>query len=234
MEATRDNTIVIIPAYNEARAIGGVVRGVAAAGFRALVIDDGSSDDTQKEALDNGAMVVRNKKNSGKGLSVREGAGYVLDKTNYEWMIFMDGDGQHHPEDIPNLISATAGNDADIVIGNRMAETKTMPSVRYWTNRFMSWVLSRMCGQCIPDSQCGFRLIGVAAFKKMELMTDKYDIESEVLIEAAKNHLKIVSVPVRTIYGNEVSAINPVRDTIKFLRLIHKHYSVRKGSLRTK
>lgn len=225
MEARTDNTIVVIPSYNEARTIGKIVKDIVNMNLSVLVIDDGSYDNTEREALDHGAMVIRHTENLGKGVSVREGVQYVLRKTNYKWMIMMDGDGQHDPGDIPTFMSVTKTEDVDIVIGNRMLQTKTMPSSRYWTNKFTSWVLSKICGQDIPDSQCGYRLIKVEALKSLKLTTDKYDIESEIIVEAAEDDLKIKSVPIRTIYGEEVSSINPVRDTIKFFELVRKYHN---------
>jgi glycosyltransferase involved in cell wall biosynthesis len=223
MEATVKNTIVLIPSYNESRTIGKVVRDITGIGLNVLVIDDGSIDNTEREALDGGAMVIRNRMNIGKGYALREGFKQVFEKMNYEWLIMMDGDGQHHPEDIPALMDATKDDDIDLVNGNRMLYTRNMPFIRYGTNRFTSWVLSSMCGQEIPDSQCGFRLIRIDALKKIDLTSDKYDIESEILIKAARQGLKIRSVPVATIYGDEVSGINRVRDTIRFFRLIFKY-----------
>jgi len=234
MEARADNTIVMIPSYNEGRTIGSIVRDIIEMGFSVLVVDDGSVDGTQHEALDNGALVLRNKENLGKGLAVREGVKYILKKMNCHWMVIMDGDGQHHPEDIPRLMKSTHEKGVDMVIGNRMHETHSMPSLRYWTNRFTSFIISRLCRQNIPDSQCGFRLVSVDSMKKMELFTDRYDIESEMLIEAAKKKMKIISVPIKTIYGEEVSEINPFRDTIKFFSLIFKHYFGENGIRRKK
>jgi len=221
MEARVDNTVVLIPSYNEARTIGSIVRDITALGFSVLVIDDGSADKTQKEALDNGAMVIRNKENLGKGGSIREGIGYVLNKMSYKWMILMDGDGQHHPEDIPFLIEAASRPDrVDIIVGNRMHETKTMPTIRYLTNKLTSWIISMLCGQKIPDTQCGFRLLRVDPLKNMNLTSDRYDIETEMLLEGAKMGLKIKSVSIRTIYGNEESQIHPVHDTVRFFGII--------------
>jgi glycosyltransferase involved in cell wall biosynthesis len=222
MESRKNNTIVVIPSYNEYRTIGDIVRNIVRMGLSILVVDDGSIDNTERIALDNGALVIRHKQNLGKGLSVRQGISYVLDKTNFEWMIIMDGDGQHHTEDIPALISATHDEEVDIVIGNRMHETTTMPSARYWANRLMSWVVSKMCRQDIPDTQCGYRLVNVAALKKLKLTSKKFDIESEMLIQAAESNMKIKSVPIQTIYGEETSRINPIRDAIKFIALILK------------
>ena len=231
MGSRNDNTIVLIPSYNEARTIGSIVSLLASAGLSVLVIDDGSADNTERQALDSGAMVIRHKTNLGKGVSVRSGLKHILDKMNYEWIVMMDGDGQHHPEDVAVLMEATRESDADIVIGNRMGQTHNMPSARYLTNKFTSWVLSKMCGQMVPDSQCGFRLMRADALRGLKLESDKYDIESEMIIQAASNGLKIVSAPVQTIYGDESSSINPVRDTIKFFQLISKH-SMSRNALR--
>ncbi|MEA3489899.1 MAG: glycosyltransferase family 2 protein [Candidatus Omnitrophota bacterium] len=225
MGSTKDNTIVVIPSYNEARTIGGIVSDIVEMGLSVLVIDDGSVDNTERIALDSGAMVIRHRRNLGKGNSVREGIRYVLEKTRFEWMIIMDGDGQHHTEDVPGLMKATREEETDIVIGNRMQETKTMPPSRYWTNRFMSWVLSVLCGQRILDTQCGYRLIKVGSLKKLKLISKKYDIESEMLLQAAERGMTIKSVPIQTIYGEEISKIDPVRDTIKFFKLVLRHYS---------
>lgn len=219
-----DNTIAVIPSYNEARNIGRVVRTISDMGMTVLVIDDGSVDSTERIALDNGAIVIRHKKNRGKGYSVREGMCHVVHKTKFEWMIMMDGDGQHHPEDIPSLMDAAADDAADMVIGNRMLDVKTMPPVRFWTNKFTSWVVSGICRQYVPDSQCGYRLLRVEGLKKLTLLSDKYDIESEMLIQAARRGLKIRSARIQTIYGDEVSKIHPLKDTIRFFRLIIKHH----------
>lgn len=219
-----DNTIVVIPSYNEARTIGSVVDDIVSMGLTVLVVDDGSTDDTEKTALDGGAMVIRNKKNMGKGNSIRYAIKYVTEKTNFEWIAMMDGDAQHHPEDLPILMNAAKDAEADLVTGNRMGRTDNMPAMRYWTNRFMSFVISSICRQKIPDTQCGYRLVKVSAIKKITLESGRYDIESEMLIQAAHEGLKIVSVPVQTIYGDEMSAIRPFRDTLRFFALLVKYY----------
>lgn len=224
MESRINNTIVVIPSYNEARTIGDIVGNIVEMGLTVLVIDDGSVDATERIALDAGAMVLRHRKNLGKGYSVRQGIRYVIEKTNFEWMIMMDGDGQHHTEDIPILMEASKDGDVNIVSGNRMMQTKSMPSMRYWTNRFTSLVISSMCHQKIPDTQCGYRLVRVEALKDMKLESYKYDIESEMLIQAARKNMKIRSVPIQTIYGDETSEIHPILDTLRFFALVSKYW----------
>jgi glycosyltransferase involved in cell wall biosynthesis len=222
-------TIALIPSYNEARAIGAVVQELVKMGITPLVIDDGSVDDTEREARANGAQVIKNKTNMGKGRSLREGINYVLGKTEYTWAVLMDGDGQHHPGDIPGLLEAAERENADMVLGNRMSQTKNMPLVRLLTNKFTSFVVSSLAGHKIHDSQCGFRLIKISSFKGVELVADKYDIESEMIIEAARKKMKIVSAPVRTIYGDEVSKIHPFKDTIRFIKLVRRYRAAKKG-----
>lgn len=217
------NTIVVIPSYNEAKTIGSIVRNITEMGMSVLVVDDGSTDATERAALDNGAMVIRHKRNLGKGSSVRQGIDYVSQKTRFEWVVLMDGDGQHHTEDIMALMSGARDGEADMVTGNRMQYTENMPTLRYLTNRFTSFVVSKMCRQTIPDTQCGFRIVRASALEQLRLESSRYDIESEMLIKAARQGFKIKSVSVRTIYGDEQSQINPVRDTIRFFYLVLRY-----------
>ena len=132
----------------------------------------------------------------------------------------MDGDDQHDIEDVANLIKRAHDTGADIVVGNRMEDTSGMPMMRFATNRFMSWLLSVLTGQRIPDTQCGFRLIRTEILKGIRLRSSNYDIDSEILLEAARSGRKIESVPVRTVYNNSRSRINPFIDTLRFIRLL--------------
>ncbi|MFA4992125.1 MAG: hypothetical protein WC569_06065, partial [Candidatus Omnitrophota bacterium] len=109
---------------------------------------------------------------------------------------------------------------ADIVIGNRLHNPKKMPFVRRCTNIFMSFVISFIIGERVEDSQCGYRLISRKAIGDMVLTTVKYEIESEMLIEAKRRGLKISSVNIDSIYQGEASQINPFLDTIRFIKLL--------------
>ena len=86
----------------------------------------------------------------------------------------------------------------------------------------MSFLLSAMCKQRIPDTQCGFRLIKRKVLEKIKFESTKYDLESEILIKASRMKFKIASVPIETIYRNELSRIHPVKDTIRFILLLVK------------
>ena len=91
----------------------------------------------------------------------------------------------------------------------------------------MSFMLSIIVAEKIEDSQCGYRLISKRAIEKMKLNTAKYEIESEMLLEAKKNSLKICSVNIDSIYQGESSQINPFFDTIRFIKLIINEYTRR-------
>jgi len=217
-------TCIIIPTYNEAKAIGGIVKEIISKRkFDVVVVDDGSSDKTGKIASDNGAVVIYNKTNLGKGYALKQGFKYALDN-GCDAVITMDGDGQHHYEDLDSFIDASQDPDVAIVVGNRMLEIEKMPLVRKLTNKVMSSIISLVCEQAIPDSQCGFRLIKREVLDKIDLKTDKYEIESELLIKAAKLKHKIKSVNIRTIYDGQKSQINPFVDTFRFIRFIVREY----------
>ena len=215
---------VLIPCYDVESVIGGVVKEIKNAGLDVVVIDDGSTDETEKRASEHGALVMRHVKNLGKGASLREGFDFVVRMTNFEAVIVMDGDGQHSPGDIQKFISHASRHADDIIVGNRMDLTKNMPFVRLATNRFMSSLLSVMCKQRIPDTQCGFRFIRRRVLEEIKFESDKYDIDSELLIKASRKGMKISSVPIKTIYGEEVSGIRPVRDALRFIGLLLKTY----------
>jgi len=219
-------TCVLIPSYNESRTIGKIVNEITKMGLQVLVVDDGSTDNTEKIASENGAVVMRHIKNLGKGASLKEGFNFVLKTTNFECVIIMDGDGQHNPKNIEKFVAHAEKTGADIIIGNRMTFTRDMPLLRLATNRFMSSLLSLICRQDIPDTQCGFRLIRRNVLKELTLESNKFDMESEILIKASRKKFKIDSVPIETIYRNEDSRIHPLKDTLRFLILLGKSYFV--------
>jgi glycosyltransferase involved in cell wall biosynthesis len=219
-------TCVIIPAYNEAKSIADTIKRVHTQNMDVLVIDDGSLDNSALIAEENGAIVLRNMRNKGKGASLIKGFNYCLSK-GYDAVITMDGDGQHLPEEIPLFINSALGSSAGIFIGNRMTNKKNMPFVRILTNKLMSWFLSKITKQIIPDTQCGFRLIKKEVLEKINFVTSKYETESEILIKGSRLSFKIESIPINTIYIGGKSSINPVVDALRFIGFIIKE--LRKG-----
>lgn len=210
---------VIIPTYNESKTIADLIRQVQSSGLEVIVIDDGSTDNTADIAKGSKALLLRNVKNLGKGTSLVKGYDFALAR-GFDAVISMDGDGQHSCDDLAAFMRKAESSGCAIVVGNRMSSTKQMPALRVLTNRFMSWFISLVAGQHIPDTQCGFRLVKKELLEKLNLSTSKYETESEILIQAARLGFKIESVPVRTIYSGQKSQINPFVDTLRFLRFI--------------
>ena len=216
---------MIIPAYREAGRIGVVVEGVRAFVSDVLVVDDGSPDDTAGQAERAGAIVLRHTANCGKGAALETGFRSARER-GFEFAITLDGDGQHAPSDLPAFIQEFRQSGTPVLIGTRMSDTRSMPWVRRLTNRFMSWLLSREMGQWVPDTQCGYRLYALAVVPELPAQSKRFAAESEILMELSRRGIKIGSVPIATIYGTEQSKIHPIKDAIRFLKMLH-HF--RKG-----
>ena len=214
-------TGVILPAYNAARFLEQVIADIRGEvpGIRVLVVDDGSADGTAETARRAGAEVIVHEVNRGKGGALATGNGWAL-REDLDWVYTMDADGQHLPREMPQFMAEAERGGWDAVVGNRMDATRDMPWLRKRTNEFTSWVVSRLAGTRIPDSQNGYRLYRVACLQGLELRTTRYDTESEILVRLARRGYRIGSVPVSTIYGDEKSSINPLVDTGRFFRLV--------------
>lgn len=210
---------VVIPAFREGGQIARVIRDVKSFVPVVVVVDDCSPDNTSEEASTAGAVVVRHDVNKGKGAALKT-AFKKLAEMGYDYGITMDGDGQHDPQQLPLFMEEINNSRATMVIGNRFSDAHGMPKVRWLVNRSMSWLISRICGCSIPDTQCGYRAIAVANPCIFAAKSDHFDYESEVLILTARAKGIIRSVPVKTIYQGEVSKIRPLRDTIRFFKLL--------------
>lgn len=213
------NIFIVIPTYNEVKTIGSIVRKLRDRGFRVVVVDDGSKDNTIVEANRYDAELIVHSENEGKGRCIREGLEYSLEE-GCDAVITMDGDGQHDLREIDKFIEEYNKSGSDIVLGNRMRNPEKMPFIRRCTNVFMSFVISRILERRIDDSQCGYRLLSRRAIEKMSLRTAKYEIESEMLLEAKRHNLAISSVKINSIYRGEASQINPFFDTVRFIKFI--------------
>lgn len=210
---------VVIPAYREGERIARVVRDIKSFIPTVVVVDDCSPDNTFAEATSAGAVVVKHDVNKGKGAALKT-AFIKLAEMGYDYGITMDGDGQHDPQHLPLFIKEIKESNATMVIGNRFSNAQGMPKVRWLVNRTMSWIISRICRCSIPDTQCGYRAIAVANPCVTAAKSDHFDYESEVLILIARAKGVIRSVPVKTIYQGEVSKIRPMRDTVRFFKLL--------------
>ena len=214
-------TCVIIPAHNEAATVAGLIKKIKQLNLDVVLVDDDSTDNTVGVAREAGAVILSSGANHGKGVSLIRGFDYALNY-GYEAVLTMDGDGQHLPEDIPSFLNTANTSSAPVFIGNRMQDTKRMPLIRLLVNKFLSWLISSITGQNIPDSQCGFRLIKAELLKKMHLVSQRFEIESEILIRASQLGSEIVSIPIKTVYKSNRSHIDSFKDTFRFIWFIIK------------
>jgi glycosyltransferase involved in cell wall biosynthesis len=207
----------IIPSLNEAVCLPDVVTRTLLHLPTVLVVDDGSSDETGKQAAAAGAKIIRHRVNLGKGLALRRGFDHAR-SLGFTWGLTLDGDGQHAPEDIPSFLRCAEHTGAMLVIGNRLGEPEKIPWVRRFVNRWMTARLSRLTGVPLADSQCGFRLVNLDAVARLRLETSHFEAESELLVKCLRAGLKVEFVPVRVIYRAGRSKIRPVVDTWRWLR----------------
>jgi len=219
----KSRVAVVIPAYREEKHIGEVVLRTRAQLDRVLVVDDGSGDKTAEHARAAGAEVIVHPENRGKGETIKTGLRHWLDR-QIEFVIILDADGQHRPEEIDRFLHAAADNEAALVLGNRMNNVARMPLLRRIVNRYMSKRISRLCGQEIPDTQCGFRMLHRQFIPEVLGGATRFEYETEMLIIASRKGFFVQSVPISTVYSDEVSSIHPVRDALRFFRLM-QHYS---------
>ncbi|MDR2624176.1 MAG: glycosyltransferase family 2 protein [Methanobrevibacter sp.] len=216
------NVIIIIPVFNEEENIKDVARASLKYGD-VLVVDDGSSDDTKKRAVESGAKVISHVNNEGKGAAIKTGINEAL-KYPYDAYIFLDGDGQHDPNLIPSLIEKL--NYVNVVIGSRFLkkELKNMPFQRRLSNLITTGLISFISGISITDSQSGFR--GVTREIAEIFLSSPYDdyrFESDVLIRVSSNKIiKYDEVSIPVIYNNESSYVTH-KHALEYVLFISKN-----------
>ena len=185
-----------------------------------LVIDDGSLDATAQILNDNGIPHLSHATNLGKGAAIKSGAKWAIEN-NYHWILTLDADQQHPPSSIPVFIEKMK---AKVILTGQRSDLKSMPLLRILSNKFTSLLLSIRTNSCLRDSQCGFRLIPLSLFKKIEFQQNGFQFESELLIKASMSGYSIEHVTIPTVYGLEKSAMRNIRDTLKFAAMYFKCY----------
>ncbi len=215
-----DDVVAIIPAYNAAATVHEVVYRARRKVARCIVVDDGSTDATGTRARRTGAELIVHTSNRGKGAAIRS-AFMCLRPTEFAYAVLLDADGQHDPADIGRFVDAARRQNADIVVGSRMANPEGMPWLRRVTNRSMSRLISWLCGTRLSDTQSGYRLLSKRVLDTITPAKNNFEVESEILLKAARHGMTMTEIPIRSIYAaDHTSHISPARDTLRFLRLI--------------
>ena len=218
-ETTHKRTLAIIPCHNEEATVANVILKTKRFVTEVIVVDDGSSDETRKIAQEAGAVVLSHKHNRGKGAAIRTGFQYAL-KKNFDYIITIDGDGQHDPLEIPQLLHNVINNGHDISVGYRVGQNTEMPMWRRVGKRVLDYTTSMGTGGFVTDSQCGFRAFNKKAIEQItpQLRGEAFSIESEQLIKAHESGLKVTNTNVTCKYKDlQTSTKNPATHGLSVL-----------------
>lgn len=223
MTQTAEEIIALIPAYNEVRYIGDVVRRTLAY-LPVVLIDDGSTDGTGAAAAMAGAKVLVHPVNQGKGAALNTGFDYAVQR-GVAAVITLDADGQHDPDEIPGFIAAFRAGRGDVIIGQR--SFAQMPAKSQFGNRVGTFLLGLAMGQPIPDNQSGYRLYSRAVIEKVRATSTRFEAEVEILLRAQLAGFRLAWVPIKTIYHDKKSHFRPLRDSALFLKMVWRIWRAR-------
>jgi glycosyltransferase involved in cell wall biosynthesis len=219
------NIWCVIPVYNNSATIKEVVEGACSYLENILVVDDGSDDcDIRSILKDCNVKIITHTTNKGKGAALKTAIEY-LHEHNADYMITLDGDGQHYSEDIPKFISAIEKNDHTLAIGCRNFNSENIPKKSKIGRSFSNMWIRLETGLKVKDTQSGFRAYPVKYISKIKTLTNTYNFEVEIIVKAAWKGLTIIDVPISVYYPKpeeRVSSFKPFKDNFK-LSLIHTY-----------
>ena len=192
--------IAVIPAYNEANRIAGVVEHTRKFVDVVIVANDGSTDDTAVVARRAGATVVSHPQNCGAGAATMTGI-EAARALRADVIVTLDADEQHDPRDIPSLLQPILGATADIVFANRFGQKNRIPFIRRFFNAVGNLVTFATTGRWVNDSQCGFKVFGPRAVREVRLRMSGYEFCTELVREAVQHKWRIAEVPIKVLYS---------------------------------
>ena len=204
-------TLVCIPAFNEEKSIGKLIKECFNYSDEVVVCDDGSTDRTFNEAEMTGAVCLKHEENLGKGAALKSLFDYAQN-SNAEIIITIDGDGQFLPEEIPKLKKLIENKSADIVIGNRFDNTYEMPFYRKFGNKVLDKITNLASEFPVKDSQSGYRAYSREVIDNIKFKVNGFGVDAEILIDASKKGFRISEEKVEVIYntGMKTSTKNPI------------------------
>ncbi|MEJ2544306.1 MAG: glycosyltransferase family 2 protein, partial [Calditrichaceae bacterium] len=198
---------ILIPAFNAQDTLLEVLNQIKEIKYppkRIIIVDDGSTDETTILAKDIADIVITLQINKGKGYALRVGFEEYLNVPTSDYLLCMDADLQHPVSYISNFLKYAEDTKSKFIIGKRERKFGLMPFPRIISNSTTSLMLSIMCNQKIEDSQCGYRLIHRNALKNLSLEENGFQLESEMIIKAAKQNIKIDFIQIPTIYNEHI------------------------------
>lgn len=198
---TYATTWLVVPLYNEATVVRSVIEKARKTFPNIVCVDDGSSDDSVREATLGGAVVVRHPTNLGQGAAIRTGLDYALQDRRAEYFVTFDSDGQHQVEDVVGMIERLEEGDLDIVVGSRFLDNRTKPGVlKRIVLRLAVLFESISTGVKLTDAHNGLRAMNRAAARSISINQNRMAHASEIVAEIGRNKLRYAEFPVHVIY----------------------------------
>jgi len=216
---------ILIPAYNAESSLAKLIESILrhTADFKPekiVVVDDGSTDATLKTARSFPVELIALPENRGKGAALKEGYTYFLKQCRSDYLITLDADLQHPPENIADFLKTAKKHNSPVIIGQRNFTPPVMPLMRVLSNTLTSQIISGLTGLKIPDSQCGYRMIRRDILTRLELRENGFQLESEFFFRCKELNVRIDYCPIPTIYNDYGSSMHHVQDTLKFIQLM--------------
>ncbi len=203
---------VVIPAHNEEKNIRKVISKVKEFSYTIIVVDDGSTDETFNEAINQDVQVLKHEVNLGKGAALKTGCDYAYIH-GAKNIVVIDSDGQHDPKHIPEFFNKLENN--DIVFGFRQ-RNKEQPGMLKFGNWFINQTFQVLYGIDVKDSQSGYRGFTASSYKKIRWIASDYYMETEMLINTSKHKLTYDMIPIETIYSDKYKGTT-VLDGVKIV-----------------
>jgi glycosyltransferase involved in cell wall biosynthesis len=216
------SSIAVIPVFNEESTIKKIIEQTSLYVNQIIVVDDGSNDNTYKEAKNTSAYLLRNKVNQGYGAALMSGA-LIAVQMGADYIVAIDGDGEHNPADITSLLKNAKANDADIVIGSRFivgGYAYNMSIIKFFSNKISTLMLNLLYKIKISDSQSGFRVYNKRVFKIPLPANTNFLTPTEMLIKSAINGLIITEVPIRSKSRGQKLGHHNIKETFAYILLL--------------
>lgn len=228
-----NHTYILIPAYKSVDPLGRFLQKLllAAPKEKICIVDDGSRDGTEQLCRKMGLEYIAHNNNMGKGAALVSGFDFLINKKGAQWIISMDADGQHSPDDLHLFIDSIGKYpNAGIIIGAREMKPGVMPLARICSNKLTSGFLSLITSNKILDSQSGYRLYSAEMLKVVSLQFRRFEMETEVILKAISAGFQVCFVQVHTLYLKDNSShISHVFDTLRWIKaVISVWFSLRK------
>jgi glycosyltransferase involved in cell wall biosynthesis len=192
---------VIVPIFNEEQVVRKIVQSLVADKFTAVIVDDGSSDNSLQSISDLPVKILKHSTNFGQGAALQTGFEFAKKNPNLEIFVTFDADGQHQIEDIENIIAPIKENKVDIVFGTRFQDDKTkMPLLKRIILKLAIRYTNLSTGVPLTDAHNGFRAMNRNALNEMKLNLNGMAHASEIVTIAYKSNLRITEIPVEILY----------------------------------